>query len=345
MKGKILAIHLHNYLLPFLLLCFLGFLVLFPQTNLTAAREGILLWGNNLVPTLLPFLIATELLSHTDLVQIFGRCLTKWMRPLFNVPGEAGFAFLMGMISGYPVGAKIITSFHRDQICTKEEAERMLPFCNNSGPLFIIATVGSGFYLDAQIGFLLLFTHLLASLSVGILFGLLSRFRQKRSINATEKVYERKNRLEDLNLGECILNSVQTVLMIGGFLLLFSVIISILEQSHLLGIAHNILTPIFTFLHIPTSFITSFSSGLLELTTGLKGISNILQKDMAINLVLSAFVLGFGGFCVLLQVYGIISKEKLSIKPYFWGKLLQGFLAAIYTFLILQTTCLFQFKL
>lgn len=344
MKGKVFAIHFHNYLLPFLLLCFLFFLVVFPQTNLLAAREGIALWGNNLVPTLLPFLIATELLRHTDLVQIFGRLLTKWMRPLFNVPGEAGFAFLMGMISGYPVGAKIISSFHKDGICTKEEAERMLPFCNNSGPLFIIATVGSGFYLDAQIGFLLLFTHILASLSVGILFGFFSRFHQKRSI-ATFEEPVRKNRLEDLALGECILNSVQTILMIGGFLLLFSVILSVLEQSHLLEVLRNFLTPLFTVLHIPTEFLTSFLNGLFELTTGLKGISNIFQKDMGINLVLSAFLLGFGGLCVLLQVYGIISKEKLSIKPYFWGKLLQGLLAAIYTFLILQTTCLFQFKI
>lgn len=141
MKIKILTIHFQNYLFPCFLLFFILFLVLFPQTNLTAAREGIALWANNLVPTLLPFLIATELLSKTDLVQIFGRFLTKWMRPLFNVPGEAGFAFLMGIISGYPVGAKIITDFRKQNICTKEEAERMLAFCNNSGPLFIIATV------------------------------------------------------------------------------------------------------------------------------------------------------------------------------------------------------------
>jgi len=297
-----------------------------------------------LVPTLLPFLIATELLNHTDLVQIFGRLFTKWMRPLFNVPGEASFAFLLGMISGYPVGAKIIASFYKQQICTKEEAERMLPFCNNSGPLFIIATVGTGFYLDAQIGFLLLFTHLLASLSVGILFGLFSRFRQRRSVQVIEEPL-RKNRLEDLALGECILNSVQTILMIGGFLLLFSVILSVLEQSHFLAVFRDMLTPLFTFLHLPTELITSFINGLFELTTGLKGISNFFQKDMTINIVLSAFILGFGGFCVLLQVYGIISKEKLSIKPYFWGKLLQGLLAAFYTFLILQTTCLFQFKI
>lgn len=141
MKIRVLAIHIQNYILPLFLLSFMFFLIVFPKTNLIAARDGILLWANNLVPTLLPFLIATELLTKTDTVRIFGKFFTKWMRPLFNVPGEAAFAFLMGMISGYPVGAKIITDFRKQDICTKEEAERMLAFCNNSGPLFIIATV------------------------------------------------------------------------------------------------------------------------------------------------------------------------------------------------------------
>ena len=98
-----------------------------------------------MVPTLLPFLIATELLNHTDLVQIFGRLFTKWMRPLFNVPGEASFAFLLGMISGYPVGAKIIASFYKQQICTKEEAERKHHYCKKYGNLFIISTFGNGY--------------------------------------------------------------------------------------------------------------------------------------------------------------------------------------------------------
>lgn len=63
------------------------------------------------------------------------------MKPLFNVPGEGAFPLIMGIISGYPVGAKIVTNFRKENICTKEEAERLLTFTNNSGPLFIIGTV------------------------------------------------------------------------------------------------------------------------------------------------------------------------------------------------------------
>ena len=65
------------------------------------------------------------------------------MRPIFNVPGEGSFAFIMGIISGYPTGAKILVNFRKNNIVSREECERLLSFSNNSGPLFIIGTVGS----------------------------------------------------------------------------------------------------------------------------------------------------------------------------------------------------------
>lgn len=60
------------------------------------------------------------------------------MRPLFNVPGEGSYALLMGIVSGYPIGAKIIVNLKEKGICNKIEAERLLAFTNNSSPLFII---------------------------------------------------------------------------------------------------------------------------------------------------------------------------------------------------------------
>lgn len=63
------------------------------------------------------------------------------MRPIFNVPGESAYAFVLGLISGYPMGAKIVTDLRNNNNCTKDEGERMLCFTNNSGPLFIIGTV------------------------------------------------------------------------------------------------------------------------------------------------------------------------------------------------------------
>ena len=84
------------------------------------------------------------------------------MRPLFCVPGEGAFAFIMGIISGYPTGAKIVIDFRKQGICTKAEAERLLAFTNNSGPLFIVGTIGISLFANTTTGFLLLITHILA---------------------------------------------------------------------------------------------------------------------------------------------------------------------------------------
>lgn len=141
-------------------------LIVFSSTNLTAAKDGLILWATAVIPSLFPFFVATELLSYTNIISFFGKFLTPIMRPLFNVPGESAFAFLMGLISGYPVGAKIVSNFMEEGICTKEEAERMLAFSNNSGPLFIVGTVGISLFGSTQIGILLFVTHILACISV-----------------------------------------------------------------------------------------------------------------------------------------------------------------------------------
>ena len=99
-----------------------------------------------------------------------GKALNRIMRPLFNVPGEGSFAFLMGIISGYPTGAKIVSNLKEKIICNTEECERLIAFTNNSGPLFIVGTVGSSLLSNSKIGFLLLFTHILACITVGFLF-------------------------------------------------------------------------------------------------------------------------------------------------------------------------------
>ena len=120
---------------------FTACLVLFSKSNLSAAKDGIYLWANSVVPSLFPFFVATELLTYTSIISILGKHLNKLMRPIFNVPGEGAFALLMGIISGYPVGAKIVCKLKEDGKCSDIEAERLLSFTNNSGPLFIIATV------------------------------------------------------------------------------------------------------------------------------------------------------------------------------------------------------------
>lgn len=162
-------------------LLFVVLLVIFSNSTFRAAKTGLNLWANNVIPSLFPFLVAVELLKHTDVIYYLSMRVDKYMRPLFNLPGIATFPFIMGLLSGYPVGAKIVSSLYENGACSKNEAERMLSFTNNSGPLFIIGTVGISFYSNSTIGIILLITHIGASITVGILSGIVSRLKKDTS--------------------------------------------------------------------------------------------------------------------------------------------------------------------
>ena len=265
------------------------------------------------------------------------------MKPLFNISGEGSFAFIMGIISGYPTGAKIAANFRNENICTKEECERLLSFTNNSGPLFIIGTVGISMFGNSSIGLLLFITHILASITVGIIF----RFWKYNNNNILNHVLQsqiiskQKSNINMLNLGEIIgksiTNSISIIVMIGGFVIFFSVITSILKASNLLQLLALLIDPIFHTLSIPEVLSKHFITGLLEITGGISSISNIQLKNISINIIITSFLLGFGGLSVMLQVFSIISKTDLSPQPYVIGKLLHGFIASFYTYAFIYT--------
>ena len=274
------------------------------------------------------------------------------MKPLFNVRGEGAFAFIMGIISGYPVGAKIACNFRKNNICSKEECERLLSFTNNSGPLFIIGSVGLSMYKNFTFGLLLFITHILGCISVGIIFRFWKRkkisknlvLKNKKSIDSNKKTLVSFSNLGEV-LAESITSSISTILLIGGFVVIFSSIISIVKASGLLNIATITFSPLFNFLDIDTSFIAPLFSGFLEITNGINIISNIACKKFSLNIIFTAFLLGFGGISILLQVLSITSKTDLSIKPYILGKLLHGLFAAFYTFVFIQVFPFFNFDL
>lgn len=325
----------------FLAIVFLLFtfsLLIFSKSNLPAVKSGLSLWATSVVPSLFPFFVATELLMHTNFVKFLGICLTNVMKPIFNVRGEGAFAFIMGIISGYPIGAKIAVSFRQNGICSKEECERLLSFTNNSGPLFIIGSVGILMYGSTAIGALLFITHILACVTVGFIF----RFWKynKRTTDISPKPV--KNLVSFSNLGdvlaESIKSSISTIFLIGGFVVIFSSIISIFKSSGAFAIILNIF-------HINNEFTQGFLTGLLEITNGIHQISMIACKKLSINLIITAFLLGFGGISVFLQVLSVTAKSDLSIKPYIIGKILQGLLAAFYTFVLINIFPFFNFDL
>ena len=350
LKNNFIVLKLKRNFISLLFLLFTLSILIFSNSNLTAVKSGINLWATSVVPSLFPFFVATELLMHTNIVYHIGNLLNRFMKPLFNIRGEGAFAFIMGIISGYPMGAKIATNFRKEQICTKEECERLLSFTNNSGPLFIIGSVGILLYRNTMIGLLLFITHLLASLSVGIIFRFWKKNKQTDLSSSSSKAYTMNKTLASFsNLGEIlsesIISSIKSILVIGGFVVIFSSIISILKSSGITHVIGIVATPFFDFIHISPSFIEPLFTGFFEITNGISTISNIACKKLSINILITAFLLGFGGISVLLQVLSITSKSDLSIKPYIFGKLLHGIIAVLYTYLFMSIFPFFNFDL
>ena len=71
------------------------------------------------------------------------------------------------------------------------------------------------------------------------------------------------------------------------------------------------------------------------MTNGINLSSKIVANFSILSIMITSFLLGFGGLSIMMQIYSLISKESISIKPYFYGKALQGLISSILILLII----------
>ena len=298
LKYNFFVFSIKKYFFTILILIFLIGLLSFSTSNIQAAKDGMVLWAEAVVPSLFPFFVASSLLCQTNIISIFGKYLGKLMRPVFNVPGESTIALIIGAISGYPVGAKVVCQLLNKKVINKDEAERLVAFCNNSGPLFIIGTIGIVLYNNKYIGFLLLFTHILSAISVGIIYKFWSPNTYNKKISKLKNNYNQNNYIKEQDsnsfitfrnfgeiLGNSIKSSIQSILQIGGFIVIFSVILSLIKSTNFF----NFLSSFDTVFSMPNYFFESIFSGILELTNGVKLLSILNLKTLNILLIVFLF--------------------------------------------------------
>ncbi len=317
-----------NYFLTFFIIIFGVCLILFSSSNIVAVHNSLDLFLNAIFPSLFPFLIVSELLSYTAVVPFLSAKFEKIMKPLFNVSGIGAYPFVMGLLSGYPVGAKIVSNLRNENLISKSEGERLLIFTNNAGPLFIIGSIGASIYLNSTIGFLFLAVNVISSIFIGFIFG---RFYYSNS-----RIASGHSELSFSSLGDVVSKSIKkaffTLSNVCGFVILFSLIISMINSSGILSLINNV-------------WIEYFILGIIEITNGIKLISTISSQSLFWNLVLTSILLGTGGICVLLQVWSTISNTDLSIKPYILGKIFSGLFAGFVMFVILNVFPVLQFAI
>lgn len=316
-------------------------LIIYPSISVNSASTGMKLWFNTVFPALFPFFIGVELLHKSGFVRIIGIIMEPLMRPIFRIPGCGAFTFAVGVTSGYPMGAKVTAELRRKKEVTKIEGERMLAYCNNSGPLFIVGAVGVGMFKSQSLGYILLLTHILACVTVAFIFRYYGHDTKKRmkKENILIKLHkELISKPEYNNLGELlatsIQNSLKTIISIGGYIILFSVIINILKIKIIpliAGLFYEL-----SFKTVEKSLISAIICGFIEITTGANLTTQAINISFIAKICSVALILGWAGLSVHAQVIGIISDTDMSIKPYLIGKAIQSILAGLYTYILVN---------
>ncbi|GKU82363.1 sporulation integral membrane protein YlbJ [Niallia sp. NCCP-28] len=320
-------------------------LIAFPAVAVDASKKGLNTWWTIVFPSLLPFLILSEIMIGFGVVRFLGVLLEPLMRPLFRVPGVGGFVWAMGMVSGFPTGAKLTARLREEKQLTKIEAERLASFSNASNPMFIIGAVSAAFFHNPKLGFLLAFAHYLANFTVGICMRFYGSKDEKKKTEKIRRPSLRKaltelhrTRLKDKRpigklLGDAVSSSIQSLLMVGGFIILFSVINRLLFHLHITSFFAQFLQSFFQLFHFPADLSIPFIAGIFEITLGSKLTSDAESATLMHKAIITSFILGFSGLSVQAQVASILAQTDIRFKPFFFARILQALFACLYTFL------------
>ena len=135
-----------------------------------SVEEALDLCARSVVPALFPFLVVTSALLSLGFGELAAPWLAGLMEPLYRVPGAGSAALVLGLVGGYPIGASTAAQLCRAGLVSREEGERLLTFCNNSNPVFLISVLGVGVFGSVRTGIWLWLIHLLSALLTGLLF-------------------------------------------------------------------------------------------------------------------------------------------------------------------------------
>lgn len=293
-----------------LIIAFFILMLCFPGATFVGATNGLLLWFQIILPTLLPFIILSNLLIHTNSVHYISRVLRPIMHIIFRVSGDGCYAILVGFLCGYPLGAKAVADLVKTKRIPLSEGQYLLSFCNNTSPMFIISYIVMQSFADSS----LLFGTLLILFMSPILCSFLFRrfYHINRPIKSAMQPGCKKLSVNFHIVDSCIMDGFEIITKVGGYIILFSILFSF-------------------FTNLPFQWLLP----ILEISNGILYIINLnLPITVTFPLVLSLTT--FGGFCTLAQTYSMIQGTKLSVYPYIIQKLITTLVTSLFAILYIQ---------
>ena len=300
-----------NFFITILLIALIVMIALNSKVFIGAALNGISAWAFNVLPCIFPFMIITKIIMSMGQVEKFCKPFSRPFLKLYGTSGSSAYVFFMSILAGYPVGSQMVASLYESGKIDRTQAYRMSSFCSNSGPMFIIGTVGCLLLKNAAVGGILFASHVLSALINGLVY------RKIRARGNNQNAEENVQVLPaSQSFGDMVGASVQAILNVGGIICFFFIIIEAL--SPILGLLPGAVKPL--------------AEGLVELTRGCIDASSLPTFAAS---VMCSFMIGFGGFSTILQSMTMLKKLRMPVWLFSVMKFSQGLISAAITAILM----------
>ena len=302
----------------------MAMIILHPNTYSNSCISGLKLWVFIVLPSSLPFFFLTTLFTQTGTLITLSQKLNKLSFTLFKQKGICFYAFLMSVLSGYPVGSRICYDLYTQGLINNHEAEKLSLLSSTSGPIFVIGAVGVTMFKSTLIGAILFLTHILSAIIVGVLV----RNHGKTKALPNALLYPQKvNNI----LYDSVYQSVISSLVVGGFISIFYVIADIVKHTNLLYPIEFVFSKILLVFGENPKLANSFLIGIIECTRGCRDLSTLPISPLIV--ALTGTLISFGGISIIMQSLAFLKGAKVKVLFFLKGKLLHALLTFILAFL------------
>lgn len=329
-----------SYSLAILASLVTAMILLFPEASFSASLTGLRLWFEVVFPALLPFFVMAEIMMGLGVIHFIGVILEPLMRPLFRLPGAGAFAVAIGLAAGYPLGAKVAADLRRANLCTGPEGERLVSFANTADPLFLAGAVAIGMFAVPELAGTLALAHYVGAFGVGFLMRFHARRAPQteepraaapllaRALAALRDARERDGRPIGQLFGDAVRNSMNTLLFVGGSIIMFSVMLQVLTIAGIVPLASQLLAAALAHFNVHPTVADALVRGAVEITIGAKTASEatapLLDKAVA-----ASAIVAWSGLSVHAQVAVMLRGTDIRLGPYIAARFLHAVLAAI----------------
>lgn len=313
-----------------IILFIMGLIISNPERYSNGTISGLNLFISAVLPGLFPFMFLTKLLTELGFIfRITKRC-NKVTKCIFGTPGVSFFAFFMSILSGYPIGAKIISDLYEKRLISQSEAKKMSVFCTTSGPVFVVGTVGLEMFKNYKIGIIIYFSHIISSIFMGIAYHLLTK---KEKLNYCDYNYFQIISIQQENLfSNCLVQTINSIFIVGAYITVFYLIAEIFESLRIISFLSNGLYLATKKINFSLSDCKGLLYGFLEVTRGCKTLS---LSSSYLSIALSSGIISFSGISIMMQSMAFLKNTKIKMHSFVLTKLVHMILSTFMCFLIL----------